>query len=49
VSWRQEHIDALVAKVVLDPTRFDVIVGSDLFGDILSDLGRLQDVIDSRR
>jgi len=38
VPWRQEHIDALVAKVVLDPTRFDVIVGSNLFGDILSDL-----------
>jgi tartrate dehydrogenase/decarboxylase/D-malate dehydrogenase len=38
VAWRQEHIDALVAKVVLDPTRFDVIVGSNLFGDILSDL-----------
>ena len=38
VSWRQEHIDALVAKVVLDPAAFDVIVGSNLFGDILSDL-----------
>lgn len=38
VAWRQEHIDALVAKVVLDPARFDVIVGSNLFGDILSDL-----------
>ena len=38
MDWRQEHIDALVAKVVLDPTRFDVIVGSNLFGDILSDL-----------
>ncbi|MDQ3790947.1 MAG: tartrate dehydrogenase [Actinomycetota bacterium] len=38
VSWRQEHIDALVAKIVLDPSRFDVIVGSNLFGDILSDL-----------
>lgn len=38
VSWRQEHIDALAAKVVLDPGRFDVIVGSNLFGDILSDL-----------
>jgi tartrate dehydrogenase/decarboxylase/D-malate dehydrogenase len=38
VPWGQEHIDALVAKVVLDPTRFDVIVGSNLFGDILSDL-----------
>ncbi|GAB1516506.1 tartrate dehydrogenase [Actinophytocola sp. KF-1] len=38
VEWRQEHIDALVAKIVLDPSRFDVIVGSNLFGDILSDL-----------
>jgi tartrate dehydrogenase/decarboxylase / D-malate dehydrogenase len=38
VRWNQEHIDALVAKIVLDPGRFDVIVGSNLFGDILSDL-----------
>lgn len=38
VSWGQEHIDALAAKLVLDPARFDVIVGSNLFGDILSDL-----------
>jgi tartrate dehydrogenase/decarboxylase / D-malate dehydrogenase len=38
VEWDQEHIDALCAKVVLDPARFDVIVGSNLFGDILSDL-----------
>jgi len=38
VLWRQEHIDALVAKIVLDPSRFDVIVASNLFGDILSDL-----------
>jgi tartrate dehydrogenase/decarboxylase/D-malate dehydrogenase len=35
----QEHIDALCAKLVLMPHRFDVIVGSNLFGDILSDLG----------
>jgi tartrate dehydrogenase/decarboxylase/D-malate dehydrogenase len=33
------HIDALVAQVVLHPERFDVIVASNLFGDILSDLG----------
>ncbi|XVU21284.1 tartrate dehydrogenase [Actinoplanes sp. CA-054009] len=33
-----EHIDALAAKLVLDPGRFDVIVASNLFGDILSDL-----------
>ena len=38
VSWRSEHIDALCAKLVLDPAGFDVIVGSNLFGDILSDL-----------
>jgi tartrate dehydrogenase/decarboxylase/D-malate dehydrogenase len=38
VSWDSEHIDALAAKLVLDPARFDVIVGSNLFGDILSDL-----------
>ncbi|GAA5069342.1 tartrate dehydrogenase/decarboxylase/D-malate dehydrogenase [Thermocatellispora tengchongensis] len=38
VTWDQEHIDALCAKLVLDPARFDVIVGSNLFGDILSDL-----------
>jgi tartrate dehydrogenase/decarboxylase/D-malate dehydrogenase len=38
VRWDQELIDALVAKVVLEPERFDVIVASNLFGDILSDL-----------
>ncbi|WP_215544093.1 tartrate dehydrogenase [Amycolatopsis sp. CA-230715] len=38
VSLAREHIDALCAKVVLDPGRFDVIVASNLFGDILSDL-----------
>ncbi|MGH9066950.1 MAG: tartrate dehydrogenase [Acidimicrobiales bacterium] len=38
VRTDQYHIDALVARLVLDPGRFDVIVGSNLFGDILSDL-----------
>jgi tartrate dehydrogenase/decarboxylase / D-malate dehydrogenase len=38
VRWDQEHIDALAAKFVLQPQRFDVVVGSNLFGDILSDL-----------
>lgn len=38
VAWDQEHIDALAAKFVLDPARFDVVVASNLFGDILSDL-----------
>lgn len=34
----QVLIDALAAALVLDPGRFDVIVASNLFGDILSDL-----------
>jgi tartrate dehydrogenase/decarboxylase/D-malate dehydrogenase len=38
VQVTEEHIDALCAKVVMQPGRFDVIVGSNLFGDILSDL-----------
>jgi tartrate dehydrogenase/decarboxylase/D-malate dehydrogenase len=38
VTWRTEHIDALAARVVLDPRSLDVILGSNLFGDILSDL-----------
>ncbi len=33
------HIDILCAHFVLHPHRFDVVVGSNLFGDILSDLG----------
>ena len=38
ISWRSEHIDALAAKMVLEPQNIDVIVASNLFGDILSDL-----------
>ena len=34
----QFHIDGLAAALVLHPERFDVLVGSNLFGDILSDL-----------
>ncbi|HIN18883.1 MAG TPA: tartrate dehydrogenase, partial [Gammaproteobacteria bacterium] len=33
------HIDILAARLVLTPEWFDVIVASNLFGDILSDLG----------
>ncbi len=33
------HIDILCAHFVLNPDKFDVIVASNLFGDILSDLG----------
>lgn len=35
----QYHIDILTAHFVRFPDRFDVVVGSNLFGDILSDLG----------
>jgi tartrate dehydrogenase/decarboxylase/D-malate dehydrogenase len=35
----QHHIDILCARFVMHPERFDVVVGSNLFGDILSDLG----------
>ncbi len=39
VKWDQYHIDILTARFVLSPERFDVVVASNLFGDILSDLG----------
>ncbi|MEE8431864.1 MAG: tartrate dehydrogenase [Candidatus Desulfatibia sp.] len=35
----QYHIDILTAHFVLHPDWFDLVVGSNLFGDILSDLG----------
>ena len=43
-AWPEEkvdkqHIDILSARFVLQPQRFDVVVASNLFGDILSDLG----------
>jgi tartrate dehydrogenase/decarboxylase / D-malate dehydrogenase len=39
VAVDQFHIDILTANFVLHPDWFDVVVGSNLFGDILSDLG----------
>jgi tartrate dehydrogenase/decarboxylase / D-malate dehydrogenase len=39
VATNQFHIDILAAHFVRNPDRFDVVVGSNLFGDILSDLG----------
>jgi tartrate dehydrogenase/decarboxylase/D-malate dehydrogenase len=39
IRWDKQHIDILCARFVLQPERFDVVVGSNLFGDILSDLG----------
>lgn len=39
ISVDKYHIDILTALFVLHPDRFDVVVASNLFGDILSDLG----------
>lgn len=39
IRWDKYHIDILTAQFVLSPDRFDVVVASNLFGDILSDLG----------
>ena len=39
VETDQYHIDILTAHFVRNPHWFDVVVGSNLFGDILSDLG----------
>ncbi len=39
VETNQFHIDILTAHFVQHPDWFDVVVGSNLFGDILSDLG----------
>jgi tartrate dehydrogenase/decarboxylase/D-malate dehydrogenase len=39
VATESNHIDALAAFFVLKPEQFDVIVASNLFGDILTDIG----------
>jgi tartrate dehydrogenase/decarboxylase/D-malate dehydrogenase len=39
IVWDKQHIDILSARFVLSPDRFDVVVATNLFGDILSDLG----------
>jgi tartrate dehydrogenase/decarboxylase/D-malate dehydrogenase len=39
VQVDKQHIDILAARFVLQPERFDVVVATNLFGDILTDLG----------
>ena len=39
IKTDQYHIDILTANFVRMPEHYDVVVGSNLFGDILSDLG----------
>jgi tartrate dehydrogenase/decarboxylase / D-malate dehydrogenase len=39
VRWERMHVDAVAYQMVRAPGRFNVLVASNLFGDILSDLG----------
>jgi tartrate dehydrogenase/decarboxylase/D-malate dehydrogenase len=39
VAFRKYHVDALAARMITHPDTVDVIVASNLFGDILTDLG----------
>lgn len=39
VACRQYHADALAARMVMAPESLDVVVASNLFGDLLTDLG----------
>ncbi len=39
IATEKWHVDALAARFVTHPQTFDVVVGSNLFGDILTDLG----------
>lgn len=39
VAVTSYHIDAMAARMVMDPQSLDVVVASNLFGDILTDLG----------
>jgi tartrate dehydrogenase/decarboxylase / D-malate dehydrogenase len=39
VDYRKFHVDAIAARMVTHPASLDVIVASNLFGDILTDIG----------
>lgn len=39
VTCRQYHVDALAARMITAPESLDVVVASNLFGDILTDIG----------
>ena len=39
VEFRKYHVDALAARMITHPQSLDVIVSSNLFGDILTDIG----------
>src|SRR5437763_3838440 len=39
VDYRKYHVDALAARMITHPQTLDVLVASNLFGDILTDIG----------
>jgi tartrate dehydrogenase/decarboxylase/D-malate dehydrogenase len=39
VTFRKYHVDALAARMITHPQTLDVVVASNLFGDILTDVG----------
>jgi len=39
VDYRKYHVDALAARMITHPQTLDVVVASNLFGDILTDIG----------
>jgi tartrate dehydrogenase/decarboxylase / D-malate dehydrogenase len=39
VDYRKYHVDALAARMVTHPQTIDVVVASNMFGDILTDIG----------
>ena len=39
VAWQKYHVDALAARMITHPRTLDVMVTSNLFGDILTDIG----------
>jgi tartrate dehydrogenase/decarboxylase/D-malate dehydrogenase len=39
VDYRKYHVDALAARMITHPQTLDVMVTSNLFGDILTDIG----------
>jgi len=39
VEYRKYHVDALAARMITHPQTLDVLVASNLFGDILTDIG----------
>ena len=39
VTWRRYHVDALAARMITHPQTLDVILASNMFGDILTDIG----------